>query len=141
MGRISTLVTFAMIAAAAPTSATATSAMPEGLWVNPYNSVVVRTGPCGSKLCGWVVWGSEEAKADARDAGVSNLLGTELLQGYAGVGPGEWSGSVYVPDKGRNFASTIRALSPASLKISGCILGGLLCRSQVWKRIEHLPNA
>ncbi|WP_419808177.1 DUF2147 domain-containing protein [Sphingomonas sp.] len=141
MFKTGALAALMMTAVAASVSAAPAMTIPEGLWVNPHNSVVVRTGPCGAKLCGWVVWGSRQAKEDARDGGVADLLGTELLQDYGGDGPGAWSGTVFVPDKGRHFASTIQQLSPASLKISGCILGGLICKSQVWNRIERLPGA
>jgi uncharacterized protein (DUF2147 family) len=35
---------------------------------------------------------------------------------------------------GRTFYSTITRLNPQALKISGCILGGLICKAQVWHR-------
>lgn len=105
-----------------------------GLWINPRGSVKVATGPCGGNLCGWVVWASAEAAADARDGGVPRLIGLELLRDYRGAGPGRYYGIVYVPDMGRSFASTIDQIGPDRLKISGCVLGGLLCRSQVWRR-------
>lgn len=105
-----------------------------GLWINPRGSVKVATGPCGGGLCGWVVWASAAAAADARDGGVPRLIGLELLRDYRGAGSGRYHGTVYVPDMGRSFASTIDQLGPDQLKISGCVLGGLLCRSQVWRR-------
>ena len=41
---------------------------------------------------------------------------------------------------GRRFSSEIDAISPTRLKVKGCILGGLICKSQVWSRIERLPQ-
>ena len=105
------------------------------IWINPYNNVKVATGDCGGKLCGWVVWATPEAEQEARDGGVQQLVGTELLQNYRATGPGTWQGRVFVPDMGRTYYSTIRLLDPNSLKISGCILGGLICKSQVWRRV------
>lgn len=113
---------------------------PAGLWLNPHNSVVVRAGPCGLKLCGWIVWANGEAQADARDGGVMHLVGTELLQDYTARRAGIWAGTVYVPDMGRRFSSEIDELAPDKLKIKGCILGGLICKSQIWTRVEHFPN-
>lgn len=128
-------------ALAIPSMAMAQTASPiDGLWLNPHNSVAVRTGPCGNKLCGWIVWANAEAKADAKDSGIANLIGTELLEDYHPDGPGAWAGTVFVPDMGRHFSSEIRELSPAQLKVSGCILGGLVCKSQVWTRIARLPQ-
>lgn len=103
-------------------------------WVNPHNNVKVETGPCGDNLCGRVVWATPEAEQDARDGGTQNLIGTELLQNYRQTGPDEWVGRVFVPDMGNTYYSTIKLITPDSLKVSGCILGGLICKSQVWQR-------
>jgi uncharacterized protein (DUF2147 family) len=112
-------------------------AFPEGLWSNPHDSVVVQTGECGGKLCGWVIWASERAKADASEKGTRNLVGTELLQNYRPDGPDRWSGTVYVPDTGGRFASEITQLSPTRLQIRGCILHRLLCKSQIWTHVDR----
>ncbi len=111
-------------------------AVPEviGTWINPHGTVKVETGDCAGKLCGWVVWAAPKAEADARDSGVPRLIGTELLRDYRSAGPGRYEGQVYVPDMGRTYASTIEQRGPNDLKISGCILGGLICKSQDWHR-------
>lgn len=113
---------------------TVPAASPVGTWVNPRGTVRVKTGPCGANLCGWVVWASPQALADARSSGVDTLIGTELLRNYRAAGDRVWHGQVYVPDMGQTFYSRIVQLNPNSLKISGCILGGLLCKSQVWQK-------
>jgi uncharacterized protein (DUF2147 family) len=41
---------------------------------------------------------------------------------------------------GRRFSSQINELPTGQLKIKGCILGGLICKSQVWTRIDHIPG-
>lgn len=105
-----------------------------GTWVNPRGSVRVATGDCGGKLCGWVVWANQEALADARDSGVPRLIGIELLQDYHATGAGRWQGQVYVPDMGRTFYSTIAQVDADRMRISGCVLGGLICKSQTWQR-------
>jgi uncharacterized protein (DUF2147 family) len=106
----------------------------EGNWVNPHGSVVVTTGACHKALCGWVRWANAEATADAADAGVTHLVGTELLQDYSQRGPGRWAGYVFVPDRGRSFSSTIEQLDADRLRISGCLLGTWFCKSQIWTR-------
>jgi uncharacterized protein (DUF2147 family) len=134
----------AILAAGSPALAgTPKPAQPvaEGIWLNPRGTVAVRTGDCAGRLCGWVAWASPVAKADARDSGVDPLLGTELLQNYHHKGSRAWSGSLYVPDIGHRFPSTITLLGPSELKVEGCLIGGFICRSQVWQRIESLPNA
>jgi uncharacterized protein (DUF2147 family) len=105
-----------------------------GEWVNPKHTLAVRTAPCGDEVCGTIVAATREALQDAKDAGVNQLIGTQLLRGYRKTGEGRWSGTVFVPDMGRSFSSHIVALSPNTLRISGCILGGLICKSQDWTR-------
>lgn len=116
------------------------SAPVTGLWINPYHSVAVRNQFCGNALCGQIVWASNEAKADARDSGVPNLIGINLLENYHPQQSGKWKGTVLVPDMGHRFSSEIDALGPDRIKISGCIFHGLLCKSQIWTRIEGLPG-
>lgn len=131
--------TFAVLAAQ-PAAAAPGGPSAEGLWMNPYRSVAVRAGPCGDRLCGWVVWASADAQADARDSGVDRLIGTELLQDYRRANLRAWHGTVYIPDMGRRFYSEIDQLSAGQLKVKGCILGGLVCKSQMWTRIDAIPN-
>lgn len=108
-----------------------------GKWSNPMGTLAVQTQSCrdGGTLCGAIVWASDRAQADARGAGVASLVGTQLLQGYRRTGRADWSGRVYVPDMRRSFSSRIRQSSPTTLTISGCLIGGFLCKSQVWHRV------
>jgi uncharacterized protein (DUF2147 family) len=106
-----------------------------GVWTNPRHSIAVKTLLCGNALCGQIVAASAEAQDDAREAGVVRLVGTELLQNYRKTANGTWSGTVFVPDMAKSFSSHIVQRSPDMLRISGCILGGLICKSQDWTRI------
>lgn len=106
-----------------------------GTWANPKRSLAIRTAPCPGGVCGAIVWASPSAAAQAQGAGVGTLIGTKLLQDYHPMAPGLWAGRVYVPDMGRSFSSRIRQTSPRTLIISGCVIGGFLCKSQVWHRI------
>lgn len=150
--KIAAFVPFALVAlafaASGPASATqvqnaveaGTVNGAEGIWLNPHGTVAVRTGHCGEKLCGWIVWASRTAQQDAQDSGVEKLIGLELLEDYRPGGSGKWSGTVYVPDMGHSFPSTITRLGAADLKIRGCLIGGFLCKSQIWHKIEKMPE-
>jgi uncharacterized protein (DUF2147 family) len=129
-----TAVAFALLLAGHPVAAGSVPADMTGTWVNPRGTVSVRTGRCGDRLCGWIVWLSRAAAADARDGGVGNPLGTEVLRDYRSDGDGHWRGIVFVPDMGRSFSSRLELVGPGALKISGCLVAGLICRSQTWRR-------
>ena len=127
---------FVAIGAMQPTpAAAAASPSVYGLWRNPLGTIETRIAPCGTRLCGTIFRASPEAERDARDAGVRELVGVQLLQHYRKVAPGRWKGRVYVPDMGGTFASRMVQLSPTQLKISGCMIGGSLCKSQLWTRL------
>ncbi|WP_447752338.1 DUF2147 domain-containing protein [Sphingopyxis fribergensis] len=128
------LLVLTLLLALAGTAHAAPAPTPFGLWQNPKGTIVVRTHGCGPLLCGDIVWAGPKAIADARDAGVTALVGTELLSNYRASGAGRWTGQVYVPDQGRRFYSTIELKTSDSLRISGCILGGLICKHQEWTR-------
>lgn len=108
---------------------------PLGTWQNPKHTIAVRVEQCGSELCGKIVAASPEAMADAREAGVTNLIGTQLLRDYRASGRQRWSGTVYVPDMGRSFSSHIIQPAPNTLRISGCLIAGFICKSQDWTRL------
>lgn len=124
----------------APFPSSSSSPSIDGLWINPHRSVAVRTGACTGRLCGWIVWADAHAQADARDGGVNRLVGTVLLEDYVPDGPGRWSGTVFVPDMGKRFDSRIEQVDADALTVKGCVLGGLLCKSQVWRRIAAVPH-
>ena len=105
-----------------------------GTWHNPQNSVAVRTGQCGETLCGWVVRASDRAKHDVADKGYPPLIGTALLRSYKADGRGRWAGQIYVPDMGRAFGSTVTMVDADTLNVRGCLIGGFLCKSQIWRR-------
>lgn len=132
----SCLTLFLMLPVSSKAAQTSSISIVAGTWLNPRGTVAVKTGDCRGRLCGWVSWASEEAIQDAKESGTSNLVGTELLQDYQAKGPGKWVGMVYVPDMGRRFTSNIVQLNANQLKISGCILGGLVCKSQIWHRVS-----
>ena len=113
-----------------------------GVWSNPKGTLAVRTLPCadGATLCGAIVRAGPTAVADAKEAGVAQLVGTQLLQGYRPIGGtgrqgAAWSGRVFVPDMGRSFSSRLRQTGVDELTISGCLIGGMFCRSQAWHRV------
>ena len=120
-----------LLALAAPTPMTPVIL---GTWHNPKNSVAVKTGACGERLCGWIVRASDKAKTDAKRGGVDPLIGTALLRDYRANGRNRWSGTVFIPDMGRTFGSTVQMVDTNTINVKGCLIGGFICKSQVWTR-------
>lgn len=137
-GALAAMATMGLVATTG--AAAAAPAIPDALWLNPFRSVVVRTGPCGERLCGWVAWANAKAEADAREHKIERLVGTMLLENYRPSGATTWRGTLYVPDMDSRFSSEIALISPNEMKVKGCILGGLFCKSQIWTRVTELPR-
>ncbi|ODP36087.1 DUF2147 domain-containing protein [Sphingomonas turrisvirgatae] len=105
-------------------------------WRNPSNSVHIRLTPCGAdRMCGTVIWASDKAKADARRGGTDQLIGANLFHEFRRVAPDEYKGRVFVPDINRTFSGQMKVQGD-SLIGKGCVLAGLICKQQVWKRIS-----
>ncbi len=119
---------------AATLSASASAPPITASWINPKSSVIVRIAPCGAALCGRVTWASTKAQADAQRGGTARLIGTLLMEDFEADGPGSWRGRLFVPDIQQTAEATMRRTGPNSIEIRGCGLGGLVCKSQSWRR-------
>lgn len=126
----------AVIAAAAAGAAQASAqAHPIGVWRNPKNSVHVRIQPCGSNVCGTVVWANARAREKARAGGTAQLVGTQLFREFRRQGAASWAGRVFVPDRNQSYSGTLTLAGPNQIVARGCLLGRYLCRSQTWTRV------
>ncbi|MBN8810152.1 MULTISPECIES: DUF2147 domain-containing protein [Sphingomonas] len=122
---------------AAPASAGASSDVPiASVWRNPDNSVHVRIDQCGGAICGTVTWANQEAIADARSGGTEQLVGTHLFRDLKPTGPGKWSGKVFVPDLRQTFSGTLQFQDGDKMVGRGCVLFGIICKSQTWSRVR-----
>lgn len=108
----------------------------EGHWRNPSGTVIIAIAPCGEALCGRVEWASDKAQADARRGGTDPLVGVELLSGFVPSGEGRWKGRLFVPDLNKRSKAKLRQLGPDQVKVTGCAIGRLVCKSEVWARTE-----
>lgn len=53
-----------------------------------------------------------------------------------------WIGTLYIPDDNIHVSARLQLLGSRRLKLTGCGLIGLICRSQIWTRADGpLPAA
>jgi uncharacterized protein (DUF2147 family) len=107
-----------------------------GVWRNPKNSVHLEIRACETGTCGYVVWANAHAREDARKGSGKELLGMQLLRGFAPDERNVWRGKVFVPDLDRTFSGSAQLIDDRSLKAKGCFLANLFCKSQTWTRID-----
>ena len=111
----------------------------EGLWRNPIGSAIIRVAPCANLLCGTVVWASARGEAEVAK-NTSHVVGTTVLTGVKRTAQNRWAGHLYIPDDNIHVSARLELESTTDLKLTGCGLVGLICRSQIWTRVdEPLP--
>jgi uncharacterized protein (DUF2147 family) len=123
------------------TAAQAPSRAPiEGYWKNPSGSAIIAIAPCGGALCGKVAWASAFGQREASKS-TSHVVGTTVLSGLRSAG-NRWTGTLFIPDDNVHVSARLHLVSNRQLKLSGCALAGLFCRSQIWTRTdEPLPRS
>ena len=118
------------------TALIAADAALEGRWKNPSGRVTVEIVACEEAYCGSVISATESARADARRGGTANLVGTQLMSGFKPAGPGKWRGRMFVPDINHRSKAELRLLGANQLKVTGCMVGRMICKSQLWTRAD-----
>ena len=89
--------------------------------------VHVRISACGSKICGKITKVVNKKNPTS--------LGKSIIKNMKADGGGNYSGgTIWAPDKDKTYSSKMK-LKGNRLSVSGCIAGGLICRSQTWTRL------
>lgn len=131
-----------LLAASAPAWAVARPALTgEGVWRNPHDSVHIALRPCGLQICGYVVWASPHAEEKARKGGTPKLVGRQLLRDFVVDRDGIGHGKVFVPDLNNTFSGSAQLVDTRTLRARGCLFANLICKTQVWIRIDNAPAA
>lgn len=124
-----------LLAAALMFSAAAAYADPvEGIWkTKPDDNGKfghVQIAACGDKLCGVLIeaFDASGAKTDSPN------IGKQIVWDMVANGDGTYSnGKVWAPDRDKTYNSKM-SLNGSNLAVSGCVLGGLICRDSDWTR-------
>jgi uncharacterized protein (DUF2147 family) len=134
MKKIILTATLVVTLAAWPSAALAKAPI-EGRWVNPKGSVTVNVAPCGNGFCATVVEASAKAKATARKGGTPSLIGTQVMSDFRARGDGTYSGRAFDPKRNIRAPATIRMIGSSTLVVRGCLIKGIICKEQRWKKV------
>lgn len=96
-----------------------------GTWLRDTGASRVRFAKCGEAICGTIAW--------LKDPTGPAKLGQRIFYDMKPNGAGKWSGSAFNPEDGKTYSGTM-SLSGNTLTTSGCVLGGMICRSVKWSR-------
>ncbi|MFD1344673.1 DUF2147 domain-containing protein [Litorisediminicola beolgyonensis] len=89
----------------------------------------------GMKPCGDMVCGTIDRTFNGSGEYSSPNLGKVLVINMVPQGSGKYEGKVWRPSNDKVYLGKMQ-LSGNTLKLSGCVAGGLLCSSQTWSRVQ-----
>ena len=126
--------TFALAAAFAGLATAALADPVDGMWqteVDDGSYAIVEMGPCnGSNTCGWI---RRTFNSDGEYA--SPNIGKPLVIDMVSNGDGTYDGNVWRPSNDKVYVGNM-TLNGNSLDLAGCVLGGMICASQTWTRVQ-----
>jgi uncharacterized protein (DUF2147 family) len=126
--------------------APAHAADPFGTWFTAEGKSQVRIVNCGGALCGSLIWLKEpndpdtgKPKLDKHNTDASKqsrpVLGIPIvLDMKPSSTPNKWDGDVYNAEDGRTYSGSFTMTGANTAELKGCVLGGLICKSQTWTR-------
>lgn len=121
------------------------AADPTGTWLTEEGKATVRVADCGGALCGKIVSlkepndpqsGKPKIDKNNADAGKRSraIIGVQILIGLKPDGANKWSGQIYNPEDGKTYAATVTLPNASTIKVQGCLLGGVICKTNTWTR-------
>jgi uncharacterized protein (DUF2147 family) len=116
------------------------SASPTGTWRVTDGTANVEIAPCGNALCGTIAWTDKPDQKDNKNPDVSQrnrpVLGITVLQNMEPQRD-KWVGSVYNARNGHTYDAKISMHGDDTLRLEGCLPGGVICGGQNWSRIAQ----
>jgi uncharacterized protein (DUF2147 family) len=109
-----------------------------GTWLSQSGETRVRISPCGAQMCGTIVWVKSPGKdIHNPDAGQRNrdLVGLRMIT-MSPNGDNQWKGTLYRYTDGQTFSGTMKLSGQNTMELSGCVMGGIICRAQTWTRVN-----
>ena len=108
----------------------------EGLWKTKPddngNFGYVQIKPCGGAFCGTLVKAFDGAGKEISSPNV----GKKIVWDMQPAGGGAYAkGKVWAPDRDKTYNSKMQ-MSGNTLAVSGCVLGGIICRASDWSRVK-----
>ncbi len=100
---------------------------PTGTWLRDNGNSRVRIAPCGPNFCGTLTW--------VKDPSGPAKVGQRIFYDMAPAGANAWAGKAFNPEDGKTYSGKL-TLSGSTMTTSGCVLGGLICRSVSWRKVN-----
>jgi uncharacterized protein (DUF2147 family) len=119
------------------TSAHGQSVDPSGTWLSQSGETRVRIARCGAAYCGTITASALATDVNNPDASKRDrkLVGVQMITDIKPAGDG-FSGQLYNIQDGKTYTGKLKLTDPKTMELSGCVMGGLICRSQTWTKVN-----
>ena len=111
-----------------------------GTWKHPDNGSHISIYQCGGGLCAKVVKVADPSRKDDKNPDeklrTRPVVGVVIMNGAKKSGDKSWAGKLYNTQDGQTYNGTVTVVSKSTLKLEGCVLGGLVCQGPTWTRIN-----
>jgi uncharacterized protein (DUF2147 family) len=97
----------------------------DGVWMREDGASKVQFSPCGQALCGTIVW--------LKNPNSKAHVGQKVFFDMARADQNSWTGQAFNPEDGRTYSGKM-VVNGKKLRTSGCVFGGLICKSMTWAR-------
>ena len=108
----------------------------EGVWQTKKddngNFGFVEVKPCGPAFCGVLIKSFDSAGAPIDSPNIGRKIIWDMVPYADGLYD---DGQIYSPDRDKTYSASMQ-LTGDALSVSGCVLGGLICRAQDWSRVK-----
>ena len=143
--RTATLAAVSAVVLALNVAAPAFAADPVGTWLTGDKKGKVKIVNCGGAICGSLAWMQEpndpethQPKTDKHNSDASKqgrpLIGIPIVLSMKPNGADVWQGQVYNAEDGGTYTGSFTVTGANSAELKGCVMGGLICKSQTWTR-------
>lgn len=115
------------VAQAPFSAALADTSGPMGNWARGDGVAKVKVAPCGGNICATNTWIKPGTK--------SEKTGDVLVMTLKPEDQATFKGTAFDPQRKMNFRMTLNVKGD-SMTTRGCVLGGIVCKSVNWSRIN-----
>ena len=105
-------------------AASSAFASPYGIWLRPSTGGKIQSFKCGGGIGLKVVQSKDKAK-----------VGKTIMCGAKSTGANKYTGSIKNLEDGKTYAGKVQ-INGNTMSLSGCVLGGLICKTENWKRLK-----
>jgi uncharacterized protein (DUF2147 family) len=97
----------------------------DGVWMREDGASKVQFSPCGAALCGTIVW--------LKNPNSKAHVGQKVFFDMARADQNSWTGQAFNPEDSKTYSGKM-VVNGKKLRTSGCVFGGLICKSMTWAR-------